>query len=78
MGERGGILRLAPESLDELLVVRVAVVQDLDRDSAAKLLVLGEIDVRHPAGAEFAHDLIATVEERSDERVGDGHEVSTG
>ena len=73
MRERGGVLRLAAEALDELLVVRVPVVQDLDRDAAAELLVLGEVDVRHPAGAELAHDLIAPVEERSDERVRDGH-----
>ena len=64
MRERGGVLRLAAEALDELLVVRVAVVEDLDRDPAAELLVLGEVDVRHPAGAELAHDLVATVEER--------------
>src|SRR5262249_23064863 len=71
--QRSGVLRLATEPLDELLVAGVPVVQDLDRDAAAELLVLGEIDVRHPAGAELAHDLVATVEEGSDERVRNGH-----
>ena len=78
MRERGGVLRLTAKALHELLVARVPVVQDLDRDPAAELLVLREIDVRHPAGAELAHDLIPTVEKRSDERVRDGHGVSTG
>ena len=64
MVQRGGVLRLAPEPLDELLVVRVAVVEDLDRDAAAELLVLREVDVGHPAGAELADDLVAPVEER--------------
>jgi hypothetical protein len=47
--ERGGVLRLAPKALDELFVVRVLVVQDLDRDATPELLVLCEVDVRHPA-----------------------------
>ena len=42
------VLGLAAEALDELLVVRVAVVEDLDRDAAAELLVLGEVDVAMP------------------------------
>ena len=76
--EPGRVLRLAAEALDELLVVRVPVVQDLDRDPAAQLLVLGEIDVRHAAGAKLAHDLIATIEEGADERVRYGHGSLTG
>ena len=43
---------------------RVAVVEDLDRDAPAELLVLGEVDVRHPARAELADDPVAPVEER--------------
>jgi len=54
-------------------VVRGALVQDLDRDAPAELLVLGEVDVRHPAGAKLAHDLVAAIEKRADERVRDGH-----
>ena len=72
------VLRLAAEALDELLVVRVPVVQDLDRDPAAQFLVLGEVDVRHAAGAKLAHDLIATIEEGADERVRYGHGSLTG
>ena len=61
--QAGGVLRLAAEALDERVVGRVAVVEDLDRDAAAELLVLGEVDVRHPARAELAHDAVAAVEE---------------
>ncbi len=78
MRERGGVLRLAPEALDELLVVRVPVVEDLDRDAPAELLVLGEIDIRHASRAELAHDLVTPVEERADQRVGDGQECLIG
>ena len=71
--ERRSRLRLAPEALDEELVVRVAVVQDLDRHAPPELLVLGQIHVRHAAGAELAQDPVAPVEERVDQRVGYGH-----
>ena len=57
------VLGLAAEALDELVVVRVAAVEDLDRDAAAQDLVLGEVHVGHPARAELAHDAIAPVEE---------------
>ena len=69
MREPGGVLRLAPEALHERVVGRVAVVEDLDRDPAAELLVLGEVDLRHPARTELADDAIATVEDGSDQRV---------
>ena len=49
--ERGGVLRFAAEALDELLVGGVAVVEDLDRDAAPELLVLGQVDVGHAPGA---------------------------
>ena len=67
--QAGGVLRLAAEALDELLVARVTVVEDLDRDVPAELLVLGEVHVGHPAGAELPHDPVAPVEERVDQRV---------
>jgi hypothetical protein len=74
MGQAGGGLRLAPEALDEEVVLRVALVQDLDGDAAAEILVLREIDVRHPPRAELPQDAIAAVEERVDEGVrGTGH-----
>ena len=59
----GGVGRLAAEALDELLVVRVALVEDLHRDAAAELLVLGEPDVGHPARAELALEAVAVCEE---------------
>ena len=46
--EAGRVRRLAAEALDELLVVRVPVVEDLDRDAAAELLILGEVHVAIP------------------------------
>jgi hypothetical protein len=74
MGEAGCGLRLPPEALDEEVVGRVALVQDLDRHAPSELLVLGEVDVRHPAGAELAQDAVAPVEKRVYERVRDpGH-----
>ena len=60
---------LAPEALDELLVVRVARVQHLDGDPAAELLVLGEVDVGHAAAAELARDAVAPREEGAGEGV---------
>ena len=73
MREPGGVLRLAAEALDELLVAGVPVVEDLDRDAAAELLVGGEVDVRHPARAELPDDQVAPVEEAVDEVVARGH-----
>ena len=70
----GGVGRLAPEPLDELVVVRVALVEDLHRDAATELLVLREVDVGHPATAELPADPVAGGEERSVERVLGGHE----
>jgi hypothetical protein len=73
MRERRGRLGLAPEALDEEIVVRVTLVQNLDRDPAAEILVLGEVDVRHAARPELADDAVAAVEEGVDERVGGRH-----
>ncbi len=67
--EARGVRRLAPEALDELLVVRVPRVQHLDRDTAAEFLVLGEVDVGHAAAAELARDAVTPREERSGECV---------
>jgi hypothetical protein len=73
MAQPGRVLGLPAEALDERVVGRVAVVQDLDRDPAAELLVLGEVDVRHSARAELALDAIAAVEDGADQGVRDGH-----
>ena len=75
MREAGRVLRLAPEPLDELRVARVPVVEDLDRDAAAELLVLGEVHLGHSAGAELAGDQVAPVEERVDQVIRDGHDL---
>ena len=73
VAQAGRVLGLAAEALDERVVGRVAVVEDLDRDAAAELLVLGEVDVRHPTRAELALDAVAAVEDGADQRVRDGH-----
>src|SRR5205807_2788119 len=67
------ILGLTPEALDELVVARVSVVEDLDRDAAAEHLVLGQVHVGHAARAELAHDAIAPVEERVEKSVRNSH-----
>src|SRR4029079_18989207 len=59
MRETGRMRRLAPEPLYELRVVRVAVVEDLDRDLPAELLVLREPHVGHPAAAARALEPVA-------------------
>ena len=65
MLEAGGRLGLAPEALDELLVLGEAVVQDLDRDAAVELGVLGEPDVGHSAGADLVVEPVALVDDRA-------------
>ena len=69
MGEAGGALCLAAEALDELLVLGVALVEELDRDPPPELLVLGQVDARHAPRAELAHDAVAAVEDGADQRV---------
>ena len=69
MAEARGVPRLALEPLDELLVARVPLVQHLQRDLPAELLVLGEVHLGHPARAELAHDQVAAVEQPADQRV---------
>ena len=61
--------RLAPEALDELVVVRVARVQHLDGDPATELLILGEVDVGHAPAPELPRDAVAVGEERAGEGV---------
>src|SRR6185312_9518599 len=73
MVQAGRALRLPPEALDELVVGCVPVVEQLERDAPPELLVLGEIDVRHPARAELALDDVALVEDAIDQGVSGGH-----
>ena len=52
--QAGGAGRLAAEALDELVVLGEAAVQQLQRDLAPELQVLGAVDVGHAARAEPA------------------------
>ena len=63
--EPGGRLGLAAEALDELGVLGEAAVQQLQRDLAPELLVLGEEHVGHPARAEPRDEPVAAVDQRS-------------
>ena len=56
-------------TLDEEVVVRVSLVEDLDRDTSSELRVLGEVHVGHTARAEPAHDPVAPVEDGVDQRI---------
>ena len=62
MVEARGGLRLAPEPLDELAVLRVTLGHDLERDLAAEARILGQVDGRHPADAEPPEHAVAAVE----------------
>ena len=62
--EPGRRTRLAPEALDELLVLREPAVEHLERHLAAEVGVLGAVDVRHPARADPADDAVARVDQR--------------
>ena len=65
MLEPGRARRLAAEALDELLVLGEAAVEDLQRDLAPELEVLGAVDLGHPAGAEAVVDAVARVDDRA-------------
>ena len=56
--------RLAAEALDELGVLGEAAVQDLERDLAPELQVLGAVDVGHPARADAGDHAVAAVDDR--------------
>src|SRR5262249_42542835 len=64
-----GVARLALEPLDELLVAGVALVEDLQCDLPPELLVLGQVHVGHPAGAELALHAIPPVKQGADQAV---------
>ena len=61
----GGARRLAAEALDELLVLGEAVVQQLDRDLAAELLVLGQYTSAMPPEPTRESDPVAAVDRRA-------------
>jgi hypothetical protein len=56
-------LSLALEALHELGVLRVLVVQDLDRDLAVELGVVREPDVGHPARTDLAVERVTLVDD---------------
>ncbi len=60
--EAGRGLGLAAEALDELLVLREAVVQHLDRDVAIEFVVVRQPDVGHASRAELVLDHVALVD----------------
>src|SRR5262249_59989111 len=62
--EAGRVLRLAAEALDDLVVGGMAVVEDLDRDAAAELLVLRGVDGGPAPRAALADDPVAAVGRR--------------
>ena len=68
-GRRPG---LPAEALDEPLVARVPLGQDLDGDPAVERLVGGEVDVGHPARSDPSLKAVPAVEQLSDAVVG-GH-----
>ena len=55
----GGGLRLAAETLDELLVGSEALVEELQGDLTPEHLVVGRPDVGHAARADAAHQAVA-------------------
>ncbi len=63
MLEAGGRLGLAPEAFDEVWVGGKPIVQELQRDPARQLLVLGQENVRHAARAKLRHHLVAAVDQ---------------
>src|SRR5579884_821214 len=65
MLQAGCRLGLPAEALDEVRVLREAAVQQLERDLAPELLVLGQEHVRHAPAPEAGEDLVARVDGRA-------------
>ena len=63
MLERRGRLRLPAEALDEARILGEAAVQQLERNLAVELLVLGQVDVRHAAGTQAMKHPVAPVDD---------------
>jgi hypothetical protein len=61
VGEFSGALRLAPETLDEFLVVGVLVAQYLERHVAVEDVVVGEVHFRHPPATQRLDERISVV-----------------
>ncbi len=62
--ETGGRLSLAAEPFDKAGVLGEAAVEQLQRDLAAELLILGKEHVGHSARPEPGKDLVSVIDER--------------
>ena len=71
MAEPRGRTGLTAEALHVLLVVRVAVVEDLECNHALEQPVVGAVDVRHPADPDELLELITPSNDFADH--GEGH-----
>ncbi len=56
-------LGLPAEPLDEARILGEATVQELERDLAIELLVLGQVDVRHPPSSQAVKNPVAPVDD---------------
>ena len=63
--QAGGGLGLAAEALDESRILGETAVQQLQRDLASELLILGEEDIGHAARPEAGDHAVAPVDERA-------------
>src|SRR2546421_13044043 len=70
MRETCGVLRLAPATLDELIVARAPLLEDLPRHAPPHHLVVAETDPRHPTPTQLRQEAIAPVEEGVDQGAG--------
>ena len=66
MAERRGRTRLGPEPLQERRIARERRVQQLDRDLATELDVIGEVDLCRRAGADRCDQPVARPEHAAD------------
>ena len=62
--------RLAAEALDVVVVARVVLVQDLDRDVALEQPVVRPVDARHAAGADELLELVPVRDHLADHHGG--------
>ena len=79
--EAGGGAGLAPEPGDEVgagRALREVRVHDLQRDVPVQAPVDGEVHGGHAAAGDAGHDLVPTVDQAADERIGDGGSHAQG
>jgi hypothetical protein len=61
MGEAGYALRLAPETPDELLVVRVLISKDFERYVSSQYLIMREVNVGHAPTPQRLDQIVTIV-----------------